>query len=291
MNGRSSLYVCESTVTCRSSIASSNADCVLGDARLISSASTTLANTPPGRNSKSLRVAVPDRHAGDVGGQEVGGELHAAPRTTDRTRDRLGERGLADAGNVFDQQVTFGEQADEREVNGAALPAQHAFELCRQRVEQILERLLRSGGGLHQIDLRRGRGTSTSPSNSERPPTPGTATAGATLPCRDVGTTRTDGRMTHGRAIWFPLFLAVVARPRPLAHGAPSTGPHDSVGLVAAGPVPSAARRQLPAVPHRDRVRDRRERRPRGDVEAYLAWCRASDRTLHTSHARRLQRF
>ena len=43
-------------MTCCSSIASSSADCVFGDARLISSASTTLANTPPGRNSKSPRV-------------------------------------------------------------------------------------------------------------------------------------------------------------------------------------------------------------------------------------------
>ena len=45
-----------STVTWRSSIASSNAACVFGEARLISSASTMLANTPPGRNSKRLPV-------------------------------------------------------------------------------------------------------------------------------------------------------------------------------------------------------------------------------------------
>ena len=34
-------------------MASSRADCVLGDARLISSPITMLANTAPGRNSKS----------------------------------------------------------------------------------------------------------------------------------------------------------------------------------------------------------------------------------------------
>ena len=41
-----------STVTCFSSIASSSALCVLGLARLISSASSTCANTGPGWNTK-----------------------------------------------------------------------------------------------------------------------------------------------------------------------------------------------------------------------------------------------
>jgi len=45
--------VTPSTVTWRSAIASSSADCVRGIARLISSTSTTLANTGPGLNSKS----------------------------------------------------------------------------------------------------------------------------------------------------------------------------------------------------------------------------------------------
>ena len=43
----------ESVVTCRSSIASSNADWVLGGARLISSPNTRLAKMGPGRNSGS----------------------------------------------------------------------------------------------------------------------------------------------------------------------------------------------------------------------------------------------
>ena len=40
-----------STVTWRSSMASSSDDCVFGEARLISSPRTMLANTGPGRNS------------------------------------------------------------------------------------------------------------------------------------------------------------------------------------------------------------------------------------------------
>ena len=42
-----------STVTCLSSMHSSSADWVLGEARLISSPTTMLAKTPPGRNSNS----------------------------------------------------------------------------------------------------------------------------------------------------------------------------------------------------------------------------------------------
>ena len=53
MNGSGIWCVTPSTVTWRSSIASSSADCVLGVARLISSASTTCAMIGPGRNSKS----------------------------------------------------------------------------------------------------------------------------------------------------------------------------------------------------------------------------------------------
>jgi hypothetical protein len=45
--------VTPSTVTCRSSIDSSSADCVFGDARLISSPSRMLAKTAPGLNWKS----------------------------------------------------------------------------------------------------------------------------------------------------------------------------------------------------------------------------------------------
>ena len=55
MNGACSRYVVPSTVTWRSSMHSSSADWVLGEARLISSPSTMLANTGPGLNSKSRR--------------------------------------------------------------------------------------------------------------------------------------------------------------------------------------------------------------------------------------------
>jgi len=55
--------VVPSTLTCRSSIDSSKADWVLGEARLISSPTTMLAKIAPGLNSKSrvswLKIETP----------------------------------------------------------------------------------------------------------------------------------------------------------------------------------------------------------------------------------------
>src|SRR5215471_6084950 len=55
MNGGSRGYVTPSTDTCRSSMHSSNAACVFGEARFTSSTRRRLANTGPGRNSNSFR--------------------------------------------------------------------------------------------------------------------------------------------------------------------------------------------------------------------------------------------
>src|SRR5918997_2831818 len=67
-NGRASSCVCTSTVTRRSCMHSSRPDCVLGDARLTSSTSTTLVKIGPGRNSKRssrwLKTLVPTTSAG-----------------------------------------------------------------------------------------------------------------------------------------------------------------------------------------------------------------------------------
>ena len=50
--GRASSWLWASTVTLRSCMHSSSPDWVLGEARLTSSTSTTLAKIGPGRNSK-----------------------------------------------------------------------------------------------------------------------------------------------------------------------------------------------------------------------------------------------
>ena len=92
---------------------SSRPDCVFGDARLISSTSTTLAKIGPGRNSKRGLALVEDVGADDVGRQQVGGALHARELAVQRARQRAGQRGLADAGEVLDEDVALGDQRDD----------------------------------------------------------------------------------------------------------------------------------------------------------------------------------
>ena len=124
-----------STVTWRSSMLSSSADCVFGLARLISSASTMFANTAPGLELEVAALLVVDVDAGDVGGQQVRRELDAAEGAVDGPRDRLGEHRLADAGHVLDQQVPFGDQTHEREANLVLLSLDDPLHVLGDRAE------------------------------------------------------------------------------------------------------------------------------------------------------------
>ena len=113
--GSGSGWVTPSTVTWRSSMASSSADCVLGVARLISSASTTLAKIGPGRNSNSLVFWLIDRDAGDVAGQQVGRELDALEACSRRdSAMRARQHRLADARHVLDEHVPLAQQRHQR---------------------------------------------------------------------------------------------------------------------------------------------------------------------------------
>ena len=58
INGSSIFRVMPSTLTCRSCIHSSKADCDFGGARLISSTITKLENIGPDRNSNSLSLGL-----------------------------------------------------------------------------------------------------------------------------------------------------------------------------------------------------------------------------------------
>ena len=112
-NGRASSCVCTSTVTRPSCMHSSRPDCVLGLARLISSTSTMLAKIGPGPELEARLALVEDVRPDDVGGQQVGGALHARELQVHRARQRAGERRLADARQVLDQDVALGDEADE----------------------------------------------------------------------------------------------------------------------------------------------------------------------------------
>ena len=110
-------------VTCSSFMASSSADCVFGVARLISSASRKLVKIGPLLELELLGVGVVNGHADHVAGQHVGGELQPVKVRIDAARQRLRERGLADAGNVFDQQMPARQQAGQRQPQDFGLAA------------------------------------------------------------------------------------------------------------------------------------------------------------------------
>ena len=135
-NGCGSGYEWTSTVTWPSFIASSSADCVLGVVRLISSASRMLVNIGPRLNSNCCSMRRVHRDAQHVGGQHVAGELHALKAAIESAGQGLSERGLADPGDAFNQQVSAGENGNQRQADDVVLAAndfaQRVFELRRR---------------------------------------------------------------------------------------------------------------------------------------------------------------
>ena len=71
-----------------------------------------------GAKFKFARFGVVDADAEHVAGQQVGSELDALKAAMKRFGEGLGERGFADAGNVFDQQVAARQERDQRELDG-----------------------------------------------------------------------------------------------------------------------------------------------------------------------------
>ena len=121
-----------STVTVRSSITSSSADWVFGDARLISSAMTMLANTGPGWNSKPrvawLKIVTPDTSEGSRSGvnwMRRHSPLHGG-------RDGPGQGRLADPGHVLQQHVPLGEQRGQRQPDHLRLAEHHRVDVLGQ---------------------------------------------------------------------------------------------------------------------------------------------------------------
>ena len=105
-------------------MASSSADCVLGVARLISSARTMLAKTGPGWK-RNWRVALGRffEHLGahDVGGHQVGRELDAGELQFQRVGQSLDEHRFAQAGHSLKQGMAAGDDADEHMPHDVAL--------------------------------------------------------------------------------------------------------------------------------------------------------------------------
>ena len=69
----------------------------------------------PGWKLESCRFALEDGHAEDIRRQQVARELDALELQSERARQRVRQRRLADARDVLDQQMAAREQAGERE--------------------------------------------------------------------------------------------------------------------------------------------------------------------------------
>ena len=75
----------------------------------------------PGVELEFARVALVDGDAEDVGGQHVAGELDALELQAERPGQCMRQHGLADAGQVFNQQMPACQQASERQPDLARL--------------------------------------------------------------------------------------------------------------------------------------------------------------------------
>ena len=81
------------------------------------------------------RLCVEHRHADDVRRQQVGGELHALEAEPQRCGKRMRERGLAQPGQVLDQQVPIGEQRGERQSHLLRLAQHQRIDLCQRPLQ------------------------------------------------------------------------------------------------------------------------------------------------------------
>ena len=80
-----------------------------------------------GQEAEIAAFAVEDRQADDVGRQHVAGELDARELQSHQTCERVRQRGLADAGQILDQQVAACQQAGQRQANLNVLAENHVI--------------------------------------------------------------------------------------------------------------------------------------------------------------------
>ena len=80
-----------------------------------------VAEDGAGLEFESLGVGVVDGDAEDIAGQHVAGELQAMEAAGDGAGKGLGESGLADAGDILDEEMAARQQAHERKANDFGL--------------------------------------------------------------------------------------------------------------------------------------------------------------------------
>ncbi len=120
------------------------ADCVLGEARLISSASKIFVNTGPGWNESSRlpeEVSCKNVRAQNIAGHEVGRELDAFEIKLENLADGADERGFAEAGQAFQQNVAATQNADEHKPMQFLAPKQNKIKLLQSFAREFGGRL------------------------------------------------------------------------------------------------------------------------------------------------------
>jgi hypothetical protein len=124
-NGSGSGRVSPSVVTCPSSMASSRALCVFGRGAVDLVGQQHLREHRSGQEPETAALAVEDRDAEDVRRQHVAGELDARKLEAEQAGQGVRQRRLADAGQIFDQQMASCQQAAEGESGLRALAEDH----------------------------------------------------------------------------------------------------------------------------------------------------------------------
>ena len=84
--------------------------------------------TPDRAHLELTGLLVVDRRAGDVGRQKVGRKLNTLETQAEGAGKGFGEGGFADAGNVFDQQVSVGEKHGESQFYDVRLAHDGGFD-------------------------------------------------------------------------------------------------------------------------------------------------------------------
>jgi hypothetical protein len=118
-------------------MASSNALCVRGGGAIDLVGQNQVCEHRTGRNSNSPDFRIEDRHADHVRRQQVARKLHAMERSADRRASARGQRRLAHARHVLDEQVAAREQRDDGVADRDRLAAQHARDVALERCDKL----------------------------------------------------------------------------------------------------------------------------------------------------------
>ncbi len=88
-----------------------------------------------GMEDRGHPLAIEDHGADEVGGQQVGRELHPAAVQAERLRQRLGQRGLSDPRQILNEEMAPGGQAGEGEAHNVTLAEEHRSDVGRHLPE------------------------------------------------------------------------------------------------------------------------------------------------------------